>query len=609
MTDTTTSATAPSARPLAPAPGATPRRFHWTPGLVTGLVLLAAVVLVGIVAPLLLQEQADTMAERAAAPSAAHPLGTDQAGHDMLARSLVATRLTLLMTLGATAIAVLAGIVAGTAVWLLPRRAREVCLRVIDAMVAFPGLLLALVVAAILGAGAGPAVVAIGVAGIPTFARLTANLAAKVSQRDYVSTARLLGVGDRRIVTDHMLPNMAEPLLVLAASTFAQSLTAISALSFVGLGVQSPQYDYGKLLNEALPSLLSGRPEQTVGPAVLIVVTGLAAMLVGDGLAAAADPRAGRRASAAAVRGAGTTLVPGLDAMVRVEDLWVRTSAGVPLVKGISFTVGRGEIVGIVGESGSGKSLTAMSVARLLADGLEAEAATMQLDDLDLLGRVDPRVLAQTVSLVYQDPGSTFNPALRLGTQLTEVLRTHRGQSRAAARSTVLDALRRVHLTLPEKRMRQHPHELSGGMRQRAMIAAALAVDPKLIIADEPTTALDVTVQAEILRELKRLNRDTGTAVMFISHDIGVVRALCDRVLVMNGGEIVEEIDADRLDAATAVHPYTRALLAATPSLTERVGELPVVDWRGEQARTAAGPGADPDRTAGTRPDTQEVAR
>ena len=156
MTDTTAAATA-AAGPAVPAPGSTPRRFHWTPGLVTGLVLLGAVVLVGIVAPLLLQEQADTMAERAASPSAAHPLGTDQAGHDMLARSLVATRLTLVMTLGATAIAVLVGIVAGTAVWLLPRRAREVCLRVIDAMVAFPGLLLALVVAAILGAGAVPA--------------------------------------------------------------------------------------------------------------------------------------------------------------------------------------------------------------------------------------------------------------------------------------------------------------------------------------------------------------------------------------------------------------------------------------------------------------------
>jgi peptide/nickel transport system permease protein len=569
------------------------RRFNWTPGLIVGIVLLGAMVLVGIIAPFLLQDSANALGARSLAPSAAHPLGTDQSGHDMFARSLVATRLTLLMTLGATAIAVLVGIIIGTSVWLLPRRGREMSLRIIDTMVAFPGLLLALVVAAILGAGAIPAVIAIGVAGIPTFARLTANLAAQVSQREYVSTARLLGVGDRRIVTDHMLPNMAEPLFVLAASNFAQSLTAISALSFVGLGVQSPQYDYGKLLNEALPSLLAGRPEQTVGPAVLIVITGLAAMLLGDGLAAAADPRAGRRAASLGIRrsaaGSAAPVAPtSTNAMVIVENLVISTTAGKPLVRGISFHINRGEIVGIVGESGSGKSLTAMSVARLLPEGLDATAASMRLNDLDLLGKVSPTVLAQTLSLIYQDPGSTFNPALKMGTQLTEVLRTHRGQSRSVARTTILEALRRVRMTLPEKRMGQHPHELSGGMRQRAMIAAAMATSPGLIIADEPTTALDVTVQAEILREIKRLNRDFSTAVMFISHDIGVVKALCDRVLVMNGGEIVEEIDAKLLTVENASHPYTKALLAATPSVTERLAELPVLNWR---TAAAAHPG------------------
>ena len=558
------------------------RRFNWTPGLIVGLVLLGIMVLIGIIAPIFLQTSADAMAERSASPSAEHLLGTDQAGHDMFSRSLVATRLTLLMTLGATAIAVLIGIVIGTSVWLLPRRAREICLRIIDTMVAFPGLLLALVVAAILGAGALPAVIAIGISGIPMFARLTANLAAQVSQREFISTARLLGVGNRRIVTDHMLPNMAEPLFVLAASNFAQSLTAISALSFVGLGVQSPQYDYGKLLNEALPSLLAGRPEQTAGPAILIVLTGLAAMLVGDGLAAAADPRAGRRTAQNGVRITPTELANRDSAMVIVENLVITSSAGVPLVKGISFTIKHGEIVGIVGESGSGKSLTAMSVARLLPDGLDASAMAMSLDDIDLMRRVDPKVLAQKLSLVYQDPGSTFNPALRMGTQLTEVLRTHKGESRQKARATILEALRRVHMTLPEKRLGQHPHELSGGMRQRAMIAAALATNPSLIIADEPTTALDVTVQAEILREIRRLNSDLGTAVMFISHDIGVVKALCDRVLVMNAGEIVEEIAAADLTVEKAQHPYTRALLAATPSVTERADNLPVVDWRAE---------------------------
>jgi ABC-type dipeptide/oligopeptide/nickel transport system ATPase component len=183
--------------------------------------------------------------------------------------------------------------------------------------------------------------------------------------------------------------------------------------------------------------------------------------------------------------------------------------------------------------------------------------------------------MAEAVSLIYQDPGSTFNPALRMGGQLTEVLRTHKGLSAQAARQRVLDALKVVHMTRPEHRMKQHPHELSGGMRQRAMIATALAVEPRLIIADEPTTALDVTVQAEILRELKRVNSEFGASIVFISHDIGVVRALCDRVLVMYHGEIVEEIAAADLAVETVRHPYTKTLLEAAPDIDGPVGGRP----------------------------------
>lgn len=567
--------------------------FARTPAsLLIGAGLLGAVVLVAILAPLFLQENADAMAKRAADPSSAYLLGTDAAGHDMLARTLVATRLTLVMTAGATAIAVLVGVFAGTSVWLMPRRSREMCLRAIDAAVAFPALLLALVVAAILGAGAWSAVIAIGVAGIPNFARLTANLAATVSQQEYVSTARLLGVRNGRLIRDHMLPNMAEPLLVLGASSFAQALMSISALSFVGLGVQSPQYDFGKLLNEALPPLLSGRPVQVVGPALMIVVTGLAAMLIGDGLAAAADPRNRRKqryAASVPPAKAPSALGNVHDAIVQVRNLQVASSTGMPLVKGISFDIRRGEILGIVGESGSGKSLTAMSLAGLLAEGLIARAERLQLEELDLNGKVSAQVMATSIGLVYQDPGSTFNPALKLGGQLSEVLRNHKGMSAKAAAAAVVASLKTVHMTMPEKRMRQYPYELSGGMRQRAMIAAALAGGPKLIIADEPTTALDVTVQAEILREFKRINREFGTSVMFISHDIGVVRALCDRVLVMKNGEILEEVSAGSLTVDGVKHPYTRALLAATPSLTEKVSVLPTIDWAPPAQHSAPG--------------------
>ncbi|SFW80013.1 dipeptide/oligopeptide/nickel ABC transporter permease/ATP-binding protein [Amycolatopsis australiensis] len=543
-------------------------------GLAIGLILLALVLVVAVAAPVLFSAQADVLGPRFASPSGEHLLGTDAAGHDVLLRSLVAARLTVLMTAAATAVAVVLGVFAGTGVWLLRPRGRELSLRVIDAMVAFPGLLLALVVAAVLGAGAGSAVVAIGVAGIPYFARLTANLAARISQQEYVSTARLLGVGPLRVAVRHMLPNMAEPLLVLAASTFATTLTAISALSFVGLGVQAPAYDWGKLLNEALPSLLAGRPAQLAGPAVLIVLAGLGAVLIGDGLAARANPRAA--ASRARASASAAAAAPAGDFLVEVRDL--RISAGDrELVKGISFDVRDGEVVGIVGESGSGKTLTAMALAQLLPDGLSAKAARLSLADLDLAVPVAPARMAEAVSLVYQDPGSTFNPALRMGTQLTEVLRVHRRTGARAARERIIDALRAVRLTEPERRMRQHPHELSGGMRQRAMIATSLATQPRLLIADEPTTALDVTVQAEILRELRRLNRREGMAILVISHDIGVVRALCDRVVVMYHGEVVEEVAAADLTVDGVGQPYTKALLEATPELDHPVKE-PVHD-------------------------------
>jgi peptide/nickel transport system permease protein len=171
------------------------------------------------------------------------------------------------------------------------------------------------------------------------------------------------------------------------------------------------------------------------------------------------------------------------------------------------------------------------------------------------------------VAMIYQDPGTTFNPALRMGAQLTEVLRVHRGKSAKEARAIITDLLAGVHIADPERLLRCHPYELSGGMRQRAMIAAALAAEPALLIADEPTTALDVTVAAGILRELARIRDETDTAMLFISHDIGVVEELCDRVLVMKDGVIVEQLPREALRAGEVSSPYTRMLLESVPRL------------------------------------------
>ncbi|MGW1671245.1 ATP-binding cassette domain-containing protein [Streptomyces sp. NPDC002324] len=579
----------------------TARPWRRNPSLLSGAVILGLLLVVALVAPPLLSGSAETLTDNARlGPGAGHLLGTDAFGRDVLARALVATRLTLLMAAAATAASFVVGVAIGALVHLAPGWLRETCLRLIDSAVAFPSLVLALVIAAVLGPGTGSAIVAIAVAGVPGFARLTANLAATVADKDYVLTARLLGVPGPRILGRHVLPNISGPLLVLLSSSFTLSLLDISSLSFVGLGVQSPQYDWGRLLNEALPSIFA-QPSVVLAPSIMLIVTGVGAMLLGDGVASLLDPRtrgtapapagtadaagpagqAGQAEASRALRasgGARTVAEAEQDGLLTVAGLTVRAGDRT-LVDDVSFTIGAGRIVGLVGESGSGKSTIAMAVAGLLPEGVRAHASRLALGDLDLLGTPPERRLATEIGIVYQDPIGTFNPALRLGTQLTEVARAHLGTPRRQATRDMVRALADIHVTEPERRLRQHPHELSGGMLQRASIASAMTTNPRLLIADEPTTALDVTVQAEVLRQFRRINREHGTAMLFISHDIGVVGVLCDTVLVLHGGRVVDRTTGRDLRQGTVTHPYTRALLAATPTAVEAGGTLSAVRW------------------------------
>ncbi|MGW0903024.1 dipeptide/oligopeptide/nickel ABC transporter permease/ATP-binding protein [Streptomyces sp. NPDC002853] len=563
------------------------RRIRWNPPLVVALAGLGLLLLLGVVAPLLLEEEATALSGAARAhASAEHWLGTDALGRDVLARTLVATRLTLEMTLAATAVAAVTGILLGTGVWVSGRRVRELGLRLIDVMISYPALILALVIATVLGTGPTASVLAIGLGGAPAFARLTANMAASVAQRDFVAQARLMGVPPYRVLVRHLLPNISGPLLVLLSVAFANVLVALSGLSFLGVGVQAPDYDWGALLSTGLESLYTN-PAEAIGPAVAITVTGVLAGFVGDGLAAALDPRGGGTKTAARRPASAATPAHRApdDALVTVDGLAVVLPDGTRLVDDVSFHVMPGEIVGLVGESGSGKSLTAMSVARLLPQELAAHAAQLTLDDLDLAApEADPRRLATEIGIVFQDPSSSFNPALRMSGQLTETLRVHQGVRKTEADRRAVEALEQVRIKEPARVMKQYPHELSGGMRQRAMIAAALLPGPRLIVADEPTTALDVTVQAEVLDVLKDINRTRGTSMLFISHDIGVVGTVCHRVMVMYAGRVVEELSAADLRAGRARHPYTRALLAASPRLedtgTERRAPLATIPGR-----------------------------
>jgi oligopeptide/dipeptide ABC transporter ATP-binding protein len=248
-------------------------------------------------------------------------------------------------------------------------------------------------------------------------------------------------------------------------------------------------------------------------------------------------------------------------------------------VDGIDFSVNRGEIMGLVGESGCGKSVTSLSILRLVAQPGRIEGGEILFDGQDLLKlSLDEmrRLRGERISMIFQQPTSSLNPVWDVGTQIEEVLRIHRGMKGKAAEARTLDLLRMVGIPDPKRRLKAYPHEMSGGMAQRIMIAMALACEPELLIADEPTTALDVTIQAQILDLMRNLRDETGTAIILITHDLGVVAEMCDRVAVMYAGEIVEQTDVVSL-FREPLHPYTRGLIGSIPVLGDLREELSVI--------------------------------
>ncbi|UOX92267.1 dipeptide/oligopeptide/nickel ABC transporter permease/ATP-binding protein [Amycolatopsis sp. FBCC-B4732] len=554
-----------------------------TPVGACSAVLLAVVIVLALVAPLVWGDGAAAIDTDAIGqgPSGAHPFGTDSLGRDLLLRTLVATRLSIGLAVLATAIGVGTGVVLGTLPSVLPRWAGRLLVAAVDIAVAFPGLLLALFFAVIFGVGTQGAVLAIAFAMAPAFARLVQTLSASVSGRDFIDAARLAGVGRIRLLARHVLPNIGEPLVVNATIGAGSSLLAFAGLSFLGIGVQAPDYDWGRLLREGLDGIYVS-PVAALAPAAAVVLAGLAFNLVGETVAAvvgvrtrparrAAGPLPGARPAPAAEAGGDAVLVvENLQVAFPGPDGWT-----VP-VRGVSFTVRAGEAIGVVGESGSGKSLTALAVSRLIEAPGVVTADRLEFAGKPLASASD-RELGTSLAMVFQDPMTSFNPARRVGGQLAEVSEQHHGLSRREAFARAVGKLTAVRVPAAARRARQYPHEFSGGMRQRAMIGMGLMGEPRLIIADEPTTALDVTVQRQVLRLLARTREAEGAAILLISHDIAVVSQTCERMLVMYAGRVVEDLPA----GGEARHPYTRALLATTVDLdTDRDEPLAVIPGR-----------------------------
>jgi peptide/nickel transport system permease protein len=585
------------------------RAFLHAPGGIFGAVVFTLLVALAVVGPIIWGHRAtvEDFGATYVSHSAAHPLGTDSLGRDTLARTLSATRLTLELGLAAVAISAGLGFGLGTIAAALPPRGRALARRVIEISLSFPPILLALFFVAMIGTGARGAVIAIGLGAAPGFARLAENYATSIGAKEFVASARATGVSRGRLVARYLLPNMAEPLVLAGLAYFAGAIIDISGLDFLGLGVQPPSFDWGTLLTTGVQSIYQ-TPYAALAPAVMIMVTGMSIVYLGEALARALNPRlwtAGthrRRApwtrharveSLVAATAAGTAEAraqaqaqsAGADAVVRVEDLRVllpSASGERALVRGVSFELAPGEVLGIVGETGSGKTLTALSVAHLLPHPLRMAATRMELggQSLDALPRRRRQaVLGTTLAMIFQDPSSSMNPSARVGAQLIDGARRHRSLSRAAARREAIARLEEVRIGDARRALRRYPHQFSGGMQQRIMIAMGLMARPRVLLADEPTTALDVTVQAQVLAVLREIREKENTAIILISHNLGVINQLCDRVLVMYAGLVVEEGTRERL-LRSPRHPYTQGLLASIPEVSGEGEELNAIPGR-----------------------------
>ncbi|MBV9161076.1 MAG: dipeptide/oligopeptide/nickel ABC transporter permease/ATP-binding protein [Pseudonocardiales bacterium] len=545
-------------------------RLWRSPMGLIALSMLASLVVLAIIGPIVWGPEAKDADPSAVfqEPSSEHWLGTDNLGRDLFARVLAATRFSIVLAVLATLLGATTGILLGSVTAVVGPRLRRWIGALINLMLAFPGLLVAIFFSVIFGGGSRSVVLALAIAYLPSFARITQTLASGVAGSDYVAAAEVLGIRRHKILVRHILPNIAEPLLLSVTTTAGTTLVGLSGLSFLGLGVTTPDYDWGLLLNQGLDRIYV-TPGASLAPGIAILFASLAFQLFGEVWAGQA--RRGARTAPATDRPRKSqpqamTSPDDDQPVLQVENLTVSIPTtlgmGTP-VRDVTLTVRRGEIVGIVGESGSGKSLTALAIAGIPPESAQVSYNKLRFRGVDtgaLSRRARQRFLATGMAVVFQNPASALNPSLCIGTQLTEVTRLHNGTPRAEAIKQAQQALTQVALPTDRRLLRSRPFQLSGGMRQRVMIAMGLIHQPKLIIADEPTTALDVTVQRQILDMLRGIRDDTNAAIVLISHDIAVVSQACDRVLVMYGGTIVEDLPADQLNRA-ATHPYTRALL------------------------------------------------
>lgn len=497
-------------------------------------------------------------------------LGGDESGRDILSRLLWSINTAAISAGIGAGVALIVGVIAGLVGGYFGTVTRSVTEWTFSLIMTFPGILLLIILMPVTGGDFRATMLIFGVLLAPGIYRIVRNLVLGVKNELYVDAARVSGLGNLRILGRHVLFVVRGPVIIAAAFMAGSAINVQSGLAFLGVGsTQVPSF--GAMIASGFRNLYVS-PTQFLWPSLTLGVITAALVLLGNSLRdvfEGAKPKPAKRRTSCADSSPTAAVPPTSDALLEISDLRIEYPAPdgtrTEVVKGVSLTLQRGETLGLVGESGSGKSQTAFATLGVLPNEAIIASGSIRFDGRELLGLSESdlrRIRGTDIAYIPQEPMSNLDPSFRIGSQLVEALRATSGLSRSEARERVIALLQRVGIADPERTFRSYPHEISGGMAQRVLIAGAVASRPKLLIADEPTTALDVTVQAEILDLLRDLQAELGMAVLLVTHNFGVVADICDRIAVMRTGEIVEA------GAALAIfdeprHSYTRKLLNA----------------------------------------------
>ena len=565
------------------------------------LVVLILIVMIAVFANILAPHNPLEIFTARQAPDAQFLFGTDDKGRDVLSRMMYGARYSLIIGLGATAFALVCGSIIGAVAAVARKWVSEVIMRILDVIMSFPGIALAATFVLVFGNSVPSLIFAIGFLYIPQIARIVrANVVSEYNQ-DYVRAVVVSGARAPWILVKHVIRNCIAPVMVFTIVLVADAIVFEASLSFISAGIPEPTPTWGNILSDARGGVLAGRWWQALFPGLAIMITVLCLNILSEGItdAMAAAPKAPVKADDAAVRAnreadklvADPTLAYAAQAemleqrlselqaiektrtdrfeartdvppILEVKDLCIKfpRHGDVNVVDHVSFVVRPRQTMGLVGESGCGKSITSLTIMGLL-DPKAKVSGEILYDGQNLLNMDQKQMNAlrgREIAMIYQDALSSLNPSMLIKAQMKQL--TKRGGTRTAEELLELVGLD------PKRTLDSYPHELSGGQRQRVLIAMALTRDPKLIIADEPTTALDVTVQKQVIDLLNKLQKELGFAMVFVSHDLALVAEVANSITVMYAGQGVEQGPVSDI-LCHPVHEYTRGLLGSVLSI------------------------------------------